>query len=323
MKSLSAITLLLLLSFVGCAAPGVALDEPVTGDDKNNDDNSTKLDDPNGAKPADPNAQQPTPAEGGAARPDGSFKFVSYNVGGLADALSAGSPSKTMPLISPLLNPYDLVVVQEDFEYHDKLASQVTHQFGVKPNKAGSFTSFYGDGLAAFSRLSLGTADHKTWNDCNGTFGSKNDCLADKGFVRVVATVAPGKEIDIYNLHMDAGRSGDDGKARDKQASQLAEYIAQHSVGRALIIAGDTNMKDDDETSFTRFLGLITSLRDTCRELNCPKPDLHDRVLIRDGANLKLTPSNWRWETNFRTSDGQPLSDHEPVAVDIGWTVIP
>ena len=137
--------------------------------------------------PAPTTPPPPTPA------PGGTIKFVTYNVAGLADFISAGTPSQTTPLISPKLNPFDLVVVQEDFSYHAALVSQNRHPFVVAPRTA-PLPKAYGDGLALLSRMATGAVDHDEWKTCNGTIDAGSDCLAAKGFMRVVVTVAPGVE---------------------------------------------------------------------------------------------------------------------------------
>ena len=45
----------------------------------------------------------------------GSFTALTYNVAGLPEQISGSSPEANSPLISPLLNGYDLVLLQEDW----------------------------------------------------------------------------------------------------------------------------------------------------------------------------------------------------------------
>lgn len=61
-------------------------------------------------------------------------------------------------------------------------------------------------------------------------------------------------------------------------------------------------------------------LRDSCEELACPSAGNIDKVLYRGSPQLQLTPESWRRDTQtFVTSDGEPLSDHVPVAVKFEW----
>ena len=57
----------------------------------------------------------------------GEFLALTYNVAGLPEPLSGSQPSVNIPQISPLLNSYDLVLVQEDFWYHNELKAQINH----------------------------------------------------------------------------------------------------------------------------------------------------------------------------------------------------
>src|SRR5215218_7287882 len=47
----------------------------------------------------------------------GEFTMLSYNVAGLPQEVSSENPSEHLPLISPLLDDYDVVMTQEDFDW--------------------------------------------------------------------------------------------------------------------------------------------------------------------------------------------------------------
>lgn len=260
------------------------------------------------------------PVDAGATAPtgsSGSLTVVTYNVAGLPEGLSSSKPATNTPLISPRLNAYDLVLAQEDFSYHPQLVSAATHPFQLAP-KAGTSAVELGDGLAVLSRLKLGAGAHVKWTACNGFLDAKNDCLTSKGFLKTTLELKPGVTIDLYNLHADAGRDAGDAAARDKQMQQLVAEIMASSPGRALIVAGDTNMKMDDEAQLQR---LITGagLTDACRALSCPDPIRWDRVLYRSGGGVTLTATTYAVDFSFVDAAGMQLSDHEPVAVTIGW----
>src|SRR3954464_1761273 len=51
----------------------------------------------------------------------GQFRLLTYNVAGLPQVVSPSTPRQNIPLVSPLLNAYDVVLVQEDFSYHELL----------------------------------------------------------------------------------------------------------------------------------------------------------------------------------------------------------
>jgi endonuclease/exonuclease/phosphatase family metal-dependent hydrolase len=102
--------------------------------------------------------------------------------------------------------------------------------------------------------------------------------------------------------------------------AQLVAEINAKSAGRAVIVAGDTNMKTADETTLQALL-TGAGLTDACRKLPCAEPDRIDRVMMRDAPNLKLAVKEWKVETNFKDAAGAELSDHEPVKVTLAWTV--
>jgi endonuclease/exonuclease/phosphatase family metal-dependent hydrolase len=262
----------------------------------------------------DGNDLRPSPS---APSSSGTIRFLTYNVAGLPDVISKLTPSKSIPLISPKLNAYDVVVVQEAFAYFPQLTSALTFAFKTEPSRA-QLPKVYGDGLALFARSAAAQGGYEAWTKCNGTFDQKNDCLAAKGFHWVTLRPAPGVEIDLYDLHMDAGEGAGDIRARDEQTKQLADYIANRRSDNALIVAGDTNMDEGSEAGLLELLRALR-LRDACRELACSSPSNIDRVMVRDSASVKLNLANWRFDHSFTGPDGKPLSDHDPVAVDISW----
>ncbi len=269
------------------------------------------------APPPKTDASAPVVVDAGPPTPkaSGSFHAITYNVAGLPEGLSASHPATNMPLISPKLNPFELVFTQEDFAYHGDLVGQATHA-SKTTHKSASLN--LGDGVTMMSRFAFGPDTHVAWKDCNGYIDAKNDCLTPKGWVVATMTLTTGVQVDVYDLHADAGRDSGDAKARQKQMDQLVQYITQHSAGKALLVAGDTNMKDTDETQLTTLM-TGANLTDACRKLKCPDPYRYDRILYRDGSGIVFTPTQWKVDMTFVDSNGKQLSDHEPVTVDFDW----
>ncbi len=254
------------------------------------------------------------PSTDASAR-SGTLSVLTYNVAGLPEGISQSHPSRYTTQISPLLNRYDLVLAQEDFSYHSDLISALTLPFGSPPFVASSL----GDGLATFARNVVANCLHVSWNQCNGIVDSANDCLTPKGFSVVTLELAPGILIDAYDLHADAGGSPGDAAARSAQVAQLIEFAQMRSGTRAMILGGDTNMNSGDEANVVALLSGL-SLTDTCRELQCGQQTRIDRIMYRNSDDVRFTPSNWRIDNAFVTAEGEPLSDHVSVAVDLGWT---
>ncbi len=253
----------------------------------------------------------------------GTFRALSYNVAGLPQIVSKVSPATNTSLISPLLNAYDFVVVQEDFSYHAQLKASVTHAQQT-PEHTG-YSTVLGDGLNAFSNIPFSGLARTKWIDCNGWVNQANDCLASKGFFFVELEPAPGVKIHFYNLHADAGRSGADASTRKSNFKQLADVILNQSKGLAVIVAGDTNLKVTSDPvdvqtldDFLRVLGL----KDAARTLG--GTETIDRFMYRDSAkrDVEVVGKKWRFADEMVDAAGQDLSDHKGVNVDFEWRLV-
>jgi hypothetical protein len=248
---------------------------------------------------------------------------MTYNVAGLPSEFSASNPSVNSGLISPLLNDYDIVVVQEDFGYHPELAAEALHEyqdppFDPNPPPITQRITSNRSGLSRFSRHPIDAAQRVRWNVCNGLTADGSDCLAPKGYsVGLHSVDLRGRivGIDVYNLHMDAGDSDLDRAARAEQVQQLIEAINTRSAYKPTIVAGDTNLDEFDEPLLTKLL-LETGLSDACVDLGCPDVHRIDRILYKGTEYLSLVPMTWRIPEEFVDEEGRPLSDHNPVVVD-------
>jgi endonuclease/exonuclease/phosphatase family metal-dependent hydrolase len=263
---------------------------------------------------AEQRAPLPSPAAPAAA---GRLRFITYNVAGLPEGISRSRPLANLPRIGELLSQYDLAVVQEDFAYPHVLRQNLKLPYGSPPFERGERLDF-GDGLSQFSKLPFGNTTRSSWSRCNGFTDSYFDCLTPKGFMRSRVEVAPGIELDVYNLHMDAGHSKEDREARAAQLEQLASAIRKDSSGRPVIVGGDFNLSRSERRLLARF-EQETELVDACSALRCPEPARIDRVLFRGSSGLSLRPERWRAESGFTDPRGNPLSDHLPVVVELSW----
>jgi hypothetical protein len=267
----------------------------------------------------------------------GELLALSYNVAGLPEPLSGSHPLVNTPIISPLLNPYDLVLVQESWQtpdpntfaplrgYHELLVVDATHPYKSVPlpQPLGSDparpTAFLADGLAVFSRAPFTGVQHDPWDSCWETAA---DCLARKGFMVARTTFAPGVTIDVYTLHLEAGGDPEDEVVREQNVTELVALINTYSAGRPLIVGGDFNLHTDDEPDSTTFQRLLmeTGLSDVCAALSCAQPGRIDKFLFRSAAGITITPLSWQFETaTFVDPMGDPLSDHDPLAVRFRW----
>jgi endonuclease/exonuclease/phosphatase family metal-dependent hydrolase len=248
----------------------------------------------------------------------GHFTLLTYNVAGLPQALSPSTPRINIPQVSPLLNGYDVALVQEDFSYHDELIQQAYHRYRSTPMRARSFV---GDGLSQFSSIEFAAVHRVRWDRCNGIVSSSTDCLADKGFSFSELRLASGIALHLYNLHADAGLGRRDVETRTHNFEQLADYMRRRSRGQAVIVAGDTNLRTNepgDAETLDHFLELM-GLGDACRALACPAEEPIDRVLYRGSSELMLESHRWWEDQRFVDEHGAPLSDHPAIAVEMRW----
>jgi endonuclease/exonuclease/phosphatase family metal-dependent hydrolase len=255
------------------------------------------------------------------ARASGRFSLLTYNVAGLPEFISQSDPVRNIPVISKLLNLYDVALVQEDFAYHPQLASRARHPYQSLP-VVQSQENGMGDGLSVFSRLPFTSFERVAWSACHGTLSHGSDCLTPKGFTVSVFEVAPGVTIDLYNLHMDSGHSRGDVAARSSQAAQLLAHIREHAKGRPVVVAGDTNMTSDADELLEDFRQ-SENLVDSCRTLRCKEPGLIDRVLYRGTADLEIRATRFTVDSRFVKHDGGDLSDHKAVGVELEWRRLP
>lgn len=256
-------------------------------------------------------------AAGAAA---GHLKVLSYNIAGLPDGFMTAHPSANMPRIGRLLARYDLALIQEDFAFGSLLRKSVTLPF-QSPAFEREGRLHFGDGLSLFAVQPFTAVQREAWSACHGVVDSYFDCLTPKGFISTRQHLGDGADIDVYDVHLDAGSSEGDRQARKAQVDQLIEAIHLRSLGRAVLLAGDTNLRSQDGDLLTRFQQ-STGLQDVCAAVHCSDPRRIDRVFYRSSSTLTFIPRRWGIDHRFVDAKGQPLSDHLAVAVEFDWTSI-
>jgi hypothetical protein len=249
----------------------------------------------------------------------GTFTALTYNVAGLPQILSRRQPSRHNPLIGPLLGRYDVVLLQEDFAYGAQLAAGVSLPFHSPPHPVRASIMTMGDGLSQYARFPFEDFERIRWRQCSGLLSGAWDCAARKGFTYSRLVLDEGVDLDVYNLHLDAGWGPGDWGARAAQVTQLIAEVRLRSAGRAVIVAGDTNLRWTglDPESLQRLL-VELELDDACHALRCRRERV-DRILFRSGADLALTALRYFIPDEFVDERGEALSDHHPVAVTFDW----
>lgn len=211
--------------------------------------------------------------------PSGSFSVLTYDVAGIPQEFTQGNPTEHIPLISPLLNDYDLVLTQNDYDwwpessnrldlshYHERLRSEATHPYrsdrhpGPAPAGLDPTSRPYlqlGDGLGVLSRIPfvsrypLDDVIRIAWRGCSGGFEAtgeaESDCLAMRGFALATLQLDANTTLDVYTFHAEVGGSPDDQRLRAEDLDQLATYIEERSAGNAVLVGGATMLQTDND----------------------------------------------------------------------------
>ncbi len=308
---------------------------------------------------ATPDAGAPSDAEAGAPADSGTVEVLTYNVAGLPQEISQENPKENLPKISPLLQPFDLVLTQEDFDYwvpgglvddlqldfvhyHERLLADAGQPHSLDRHPGAEAVGLdlatrpdlnAGDGIGIMSQLPLADQQRVPWEGCFGGFstsdGGAADCLAMKGFAVATITLG-GVEVDVYSLHGEAGGTDEDQRLQAEDYEQLAAFIEERGADRPIILGGDTNLHLDPEHEdaggeadaeiWAEFLER-TGLVDACDETDCPEPGIIDKIAVRSSADITLTvEAHDIPRDTFSDEAGEALSDHSPVHATIGWS---
>ncbi|RSD09557.1 jacalin-like lectin [Amycolatopsis eburnea] len=272
------------------------------------------------------------PADGGT------FSVLSYNVAGLPEGISS-APTPREPATTAIgqrLGPYDVVHVEEDFNYHATLYAADHHPYRT-PTSGGAGI---GSGLNTLSSLPYDTDDFERvrWNSCQFDSG---DCLTPKGFTFMRLRLAEGVYVDAYNVHTNAGTNDGDQASRASNLAQLTAFIRTHSAGNAVLVMGDTNTRytraADTIAAFAADNGFTDAWVKLVRGGSAPAPgspalvcdpqhvtddcEVVDKVLYRGSPLVSLDATAYHNEhAGFLDDAGRMLSDHDPVSVRFTWT---
>ncbi|WP_328979777.1 jacalin-like lectin [Streptomyces canus] len=280
-------------------------------------------------------------APSATAADSGSFSVLSYNVAGLPEAISSASTPResSTTAIGQRIAPYDIVHVEEDFNYHAYLYAGDTNHAYRTPTSGGAGI---GSGLNTLSKIPYDGDDFERvrWNSCQVDSG---DCLTPKGFTFMRERLAEGVYVDFYNLHTNAGTNDGDLASRADNLNQLTAFIQTHSAGNAVVVMGDTNTRytrsGDTIAEFAAANGLtdpwVKLIRGgtppakgsdalVCDQTGPTVPntcEVVDKVLYRSSNLVSLNATSYNNEhAKFLTDAGLMLSDHDPISVGFTWS---
>ncbi|MRI32261.1 hypothetical protein EOPP23_04540 [Endozoicomonas sp. OPT23] len=264
----------------------------------------------------------------------GNFSVMTYNVAGLPYWIN-DMDAYRFPALGQKLNDYDLVMLQEDFWYHDEITKTAKFPYKSTPKELSWHDTWNGklvnDGLNRFSRFPIKDFTRKAWGDCY-RFGSDDkggggDCLATKGFSvarhKIRSTGGIEFEIDIYNMHMESGSSTEAKDLRIKQTFMMFEYMKTFSLLNPVIVVGDFNHSQGNMSDLYNSFLQDARLTDSFQTLGLGKQNKWkiDRIFYRNSNGIKLDPVRYD-SPDFRDKDNKPLSDHRPVIVWFDWLEI-
>ncbi|KAL6410692.1 endonuclease/Exonuclease/phosphatase [Ilyonectria robusta] len=276
---------------------------------------------------------------GATAATSGDLTVLSMNVAGLPPILNGNDVPGDKTTNSLLIGTYfakygyDIINVQEDFNYHASIYKTDTHAYRT----ATSGGAVIGSGLNTLANFDWINFSRVKWDDCSNASGA--DCLTPKGFTFMRIQIADGVYIDSYNLHTDAGTEDGDEAARTSNVKQVANYIDTWSVGNAVLVFGDTNSRytrtaDNIATFRTQngltdaWVQLVRSGVEPTVETICSNPsttnncETVDKLFYRGNSIISLTADSFNYESNkFLQPDGNILSDHNPIGVNFTWSL--
>lgn len=242
---------------------------------------------------------------------------------------------------------YDVIHVQEDFNYHADIYRTDNHPFRTATSGGVPF----GSGLNTLANFDWVDFQRVKWDQCSNASGS--DCLTPKGFTFMRAAVSGGAAttgnttavyVDFYNLHTDAGTEPGDMVARQSNVNQVASHMAAWSRGNAVVVFGDTNSRYS-RAGDTAIRALLASenaagpgMTDAWVELErggavptaeslCDNPsttnscEVVDKVFYRSSPLVTLRAGAFRYDGGrFLQANGSLLTDHNPVYVEFAWS---
>ncbi|RAG86502.1 endonuclease [Streptacidiphilus pinicola] len=274
------------------------------------------------------------------ASPSGSFTLLNYNVAGLPvvhEPPTTLSMENAATQIGLRLPPYDVVNVQEDFDYHAYIYAGDNHLYRT----ATSGPAGVGDGLNQLSNYPYDDFQRTAWSSC---YPDNGDCFTPKGFSFSRLRLAEGVYVDYYNLHTNAGTSSGDETARENEWQQLTSFIAANSAGNAVVIAGDTNSRytrgADQLQGFVAANGLTDAWVQLeqggvapaagAPNLMCDEAaitntcEITNKTFYRSSPLVTLNATGYNNEhAKFLDTGGLMLSDMDPILTNFSWAESP
>lgn len=285
-----------------------------------------------------------------AQTPNRQFTIATMNIDGLPPSLSAiginipinpdGPQEKYTAAIAEkfMEKNWDIIGLNEDFNFHNTLTENIsgyqvmTHGGKLEANAWIALAviartyRYSSDGLGLLVKEPMKARNEvrKAWEDCYGYFDHDNDSLTKKGFRHYEVDLDEKATLDVIVLHADAYEADPDRIAREKQMTQLMNYIeANKHCNHPLVIMGDYNQRFGEE----RLTELVLSRINNNKSLNaCDAwteyskthsgiPEEIDKIIFVNNSkcDYKIVLKDFANGYDFLREDGTALSDHWPV----------
>lgn len=260
---------------------------------------------------------------------------------------------------------WDFFGVSENFNYNTELMSGLNGVYncgtyrGAIPSSVTNVVPYLNgtkwfetDGLNLLwrSNISVSGEEWYLWNKRNGITEDGADQLIAKGYRYYMVRVAPGLEVDVYILHMDAETTEADNQAREIQMAQLVDMILASDNKRPIIVMGDTNCRYTrdrlKELMFDRINGderftmhdpwidlkregvypsvgdpaiMVPGKYDGTNAEAFQTGEVVDKVFYienTDARGVTLKALSYNQDIEFTRADGTSISDHYPIVVE-------
>ena len=222
-----------------------------------------------------------------------------WNVWNLPSCLTDKNSKGRAKNISPLLKPYDVVILNEAFVNKKYLLEQADYPYMKKLGR--QWWTIFDSGIIILSRFPIVETSWTHYKQRSGW-----DIFAAKGILKCRIQLNDTQQIDVYGTHMQAGNTTRHQVTRHAQAIQAAEFVLKGSpAGNTVLFAGDLNMGPTKDPKYINHSvhyanAMDARLRTESYTLMCGIADLTDvvaqnheedinRFMIKDGTTCPIS----------------------------------
>lgn len=256
-------------------------------------------------------------------------KILTWNIYMLPKPIHFSYQAERTRLITDVLNKseYDLIFLQEAFPgyFHSHIFGLTRKKYPYQYYHKRPFFSHtvFGSGVYVMSRFPIKSKKKLYYDACRGA-----DCFAAKGMLLATIELPEGKEIQIGNTHLQAGKNAKSSRIRLKQLEEVKKLLAKNEKpGVAQIVLGDINIdaKQEDFEKALNILNMVTSpLQGDIDHTNgfpisCySKPgddekEWIDHILLSKESGIQILDKKVKSFTGLIHEKECPLSDHYGV----------